>query len=834
MRPLCPTLLALALLVPAVAVAAEPGTTAIDSARFGNLRSVTALGATLDLYRSALAEIELASRLLVDRAEYDAPSPHTPLPQNVSEVFTRIDRVVTNRVPHEALGALSKGIHAVAVDALDGLEAAKTFGDVQAPLGEMVAAIEMLVDASTRINAVFSGDRPISVQVFDESSALAQIADGIDGVAVAERRIAELRKKGAGLGEQFGAFLELEIALGNALDLIAAAQTAGIHIGFDFNTSLAEFRPFLDEVIQRHRALATLHQRMLKVPRADPMRIVALGRGEGSRIEIKAQWHNGGVEDPAAWRLTLEPGRGTLAKEVEASALCRGTPPTVARELATAAATTVKTVELGLVGASGREFGAAQVEGASWFADAPWSVKIAPVNSFGVSAPAGIAPLERVGKMGEPPWIRAWIEPVEPTEPEFYREHDRVRIEWGRAAGDLSAAARRNAQARGYPIVRGYEVVRHAGSSATTVSRVPTGITSISDWPGAGLLSLGVNYSVRAIGADGEPGAWSESCEGLALVRANLAPALALAAAGAKRVPRPSRVERALTEEALAGSDPVPTLRDVPAELSIGAWWRGLDSERRRTSLERWPSLFGAQEKKGAERVEFPLPERDRLRIIAEIWLGEQDPLMQGEVERYWALLHPTRRAELEARWIERRNPRRAASLRQRLASADAELRRDMLHAARVQGWLEHKGETERALLEFWWTDELSDDERKEKRKAYFSKLDQQAFEDIRWPVLSRMSEAESTAAMSGDIALWPRTLRAEYLSWYRFETLAFDAKLRTTKAEAGPGRFVDAGIYALRPVDRLLGFKLVELLALVIFLAFVLLRVRKQAHAPD
>ncbi|MEL6546941.1 MAG: hypothetical protein AAFQ82_20105, partial [Myxococcota bacterium] len=108
-------------------------------AQMGNLQRVVAsLESTLEVYRLALAEIELAGALIAELGSETGAKPDRALPENAREVFGRLARVLSSRVPADALAPIPRGYHFEALDALEKLAAAKQLGEVREPLGIFV------------------------------------------------------------------------------------------------------------------------------------------------------------------------------------------------------------------------------------------------------------------------------------------------------------------------------------------------------------------------------------------------------------------------------------------------------------------------------------------------------------------------------------------------------------------------------------------------------------------------------------------------------------------------------------------------------------------------
>ena len=176
-------------------------------------------------------------------------APATLLPAPAVEVFGRLATNLPNRVPAKALPVLARGYHSEVADALERLGSATQLGHVVAPLRQTTRAMQGVCASARSIVDLFSRQRPVTMELVDSDEMLGDVAQALDEVLAAERRILESRKKKRhDLGAQFRAFRRLEVSLGHALDLIAMAEEGGLHIGFEVQLATEGFAALLKRV----------------------------------------------------------------------------------------------------------------------------------------------------------------------------------------------------------------------------------------------------------------------------------------------------------------------------------------------------------------------------------------------------------------------------------------------------------------------------------------------------------------------------------------------------------------------------------------------------------
>jgi hypothetical protein len=605
-----PLIVALVLLAPLRALA-ETDTSSEgreERTQIGSLsRTAAAIQSTLDVYRLALAELVPAAQLLREAGE--KATPDTEVPAAAAEVFSRLNRVVPLRAAAEALPAITRGYHAEVLDYLDQLASAKTLGETGVPLRELVRALGRLERGAEDIVDLFSRQRPVQVQIVDPETALDDVNEALDEVAAAEQRIGDLRATRATPADQLRAFMRLEVALGHALDLIAAAEESGVRVGFDAQKPTLTFSRVVVEYAQLRLAFAEAVEELTREPYADlglvrALETSAISEDGNQRVRtVEVGWGLRQARDVALLRVTRVANADDVVVKLLEQTLCEGAPYGEARERVRAFPVEPSVTELAVTAAADNSYRASYVEPVGESA-VRGDIVLTPVSAFGIPGrPTTVTAAYTPRQVGEPRAVHAELHALDPRDPTFYRNYDAVHVRWDRALGDVAPDPRVASVAaqHGSAIVKGYRVARISGQKAIVVGKTSAGITEIIDRPSLNELAEGVSYRVTAIGSRGGESVSNEACP--ARVRVDLHDDVAMAKLGAGSLSFPARFERTVEHElesevtlSKARAAFEMQLPEKQEEL-LSRWWSSVPQRERLLWLSRWPSLMSASER---------------------------------------------------------------------------------------------------------------------------------------------------------------------------------------------------------------------------------------------
>lgn len=774
----------------------------------GNLHRVAAtLDAALDVYRLTLQELVPVAAKLVDLSRDPAASPETPVPPNLREVFVRLSRSVPMRVPGELLPAISRAYHAEVVDALGKLEVAATLGEVLRPYQSLARAVRRFSQAGDDVVDLFARQRPIQIHVVDPSTVLDEIAEALDEVAAAERDIRVQRPEGSTV-IRLQPFLRLEVALGHALDLIAAAEEAGIKVGFEVQLSTKGFADVVGRVSSQVQEL----ERILAIA-ATPLR--------RAHAWLGATMTAPGATSAAQVELTWP---GLAGRRVAASVRLYRDEPSSTGD----GTTSVRLVDL--------------PPGRSSYLDAlpvlpvrPPTYRLVGVTALGVEseavhARAAWVPPALVGVES----VAATFTPVDARAPSFYRDYDRVEVRWTRSASDLvgDGPSANLARERGTPFVVRYDVIRQTEDGGETVLREAAGTDRLVDHVELEQLARGIRYVVVAVGSDGTRATPSPSTE---LVRAAVQGELELARAGLASLPYPTSIETRRLAEIGEGAARDRAIAEclasgpcTKAELRA-RWWQGVPEAQRIAWLREWPSYVPEDERPAWVTTALEhVVARDWEWLLPELWLLDQAVEVRAEVERWWLLLDTATQTRAIEGWRAHLNAEHREWLTTRTsAEKENDVARAAVRPARVLAWWRSRDAREQQLVQLWWQ-QLEGERRaalyekwaKEqplmvKKALRFADYDQRT-SDERARLLERAHEDLPRGVL-------PRLMAG--VAWLE-ATHEPAARLEAVRAEVG---FLERACLALRhglrPIDRALGFQLpaVTLVGLALVAAVVL-----------
>jgi hypothetical protein len=700
-------------------------------------------------------------------------------------------------------------------------------------------------DEADEIVDLFSRKRPLALRVVDPATVLDEISDALDSVGAAERGIVRLRKAEATLGEQLHAFLRLEVALGHALDMIAGAEEAGVHIGFEMQLSTTEFAELLGRVRGQLGELRIILDDLDEPPPliAGGLRADMVGSASGTQVRLR--WAPpAGARRPAAVRLYSRRNVADIRRAAQAAYGCAGKALAEAERLAldaTAALTEDPMLVVELPpGRSG-----ATVE----LADEPLAApvyEVATVNAFGVETPGPRAAATHVPMaLAGTPWVAAASLAPPAGVDDFYRLFDAVEVRWEPSPNDAqtSAARARYAAEHGSAVVDHYRITRVEGERPTRVVRLSPGTRRWVDRPPVESLAQGVRYVVETVGANGTSVRPPEDCALTRPVAVDLQPAIERARSGLSAVRHPTGVERAararledaveLRSRKQAFSGQAPDVQRQQIEL----WWSSQPSARREAWLAGWPRLVTeGQRQEWLDATPASLSARDLTIARIEVWMAEQPPEVQYEVERWWRLLDAQARQAATRRWRGTLNVAHREWLDVRLASVDPETEHRLLRGARILAWWDARDRRERESLERWWLGKPVD-EQHHAVGVWLRTLEQEARVAVRWPDASQLTAAERQRRLEATPAPVPERLWPDLLAWLEWHALAeaggeaFDDAIA---AEVGGfGRLLIALRYATRPLDAAIQFRLPIVAPLLLVMLSVgvvlLLRLRRR-----
>lgn len=824
-----------------VARPAAPPVTVTGGGMGGLHRLAAVLEATLDVHRLALIEVVAAARKVLEAGSAKDASPASPLPPSAAEVFSRLSTTVPARVPGSALPAVPRAYEIEAIDALEQLGRVGRLGLVAPPLATYGGAVSRLAGQAEEIIDIFSRNRPIETRVVDPGYMMDDLNDALDELTRAEAGISRVRERRRPLGEQLLAFMRLEVALGHALDLIAEAQEAGVHIGFEAPLSTVSLSSVVKETRAHVRELESVLAEIERPPASLGGALTALvaASGDGPPYEVRLTWD---APDPAAappaLRLYRLPARREAVAYLASVLACEsGDRP--AAELAAQEA---------LKDAEGRPTLVTELApGRSSHADtlakglyAPPRYRVVPVSAFGVEGKGPEAAALFLPHAAEPaPLVTAELESRDATDPAFYRQGDLVDVSWERSRSELPVTSAANPAVQSWvtegklPVLRRYRVVRHSEGKAVTVAELGPGARNVTDRPPVADFGRGLFYTVDVVTDEGVA-TLEQPCRQSRL-RTDVAARFAAAAAGIAFLSHPTAVERS----ALAAmKDPAELQKALAAFAARPAdernalmerWWNGLAPASRIKLFGEWPQFVSRDGELPwlLEGVSH-LSERDRHWIVTELWLLTQPPYVQREVDRWWALLDERAQREALKSWRGTLDAAHRKWVEDRASKGDERV----LRPARVLAWWRSRDTAERERLEEWWANAAPE----ERRKLYREWLaDQPAAVkvSVRWPDWPRRTDGERKALMAEAYRELPDGLMIHllgWLDWHRLSGLALDQAIA---AEIGwwP-RVVSRARWALRPVDLALGFHLWTVsasVAVVLPLGLVLVRARRK-----
>ncbi len=804
-------------------------------------RTAAALHNTLDVYRLALSELVPATHVVREAGETEGASPETPIPPAATEVFARLARVVPLRAAAEALPAISRGYHAEALDALEALAAARTLGETGAPLSALSRALERLERGAADIVDLFSRQRPMQVRIVDPETALDDVNEALDEVAAAEQRIGDLRASRGTPADQLRAFMRLEVALGHALDLIAAAEESGVRIGFDMQKPTATFAHVAGEMVSLRQALSSAVADLTVAPTLALASVhahetTALSEDGNQRYRnLSVSFSGARAANVAAVRVERLANADDVTLALLQQTLCLG---------ADFAQAQARTREATVEPSRGRLTDLTLTEGRyrASFVEPPGEsavrseIVLTPVSAFGVTGESTRVPVAHLARdVGEPRALRASLERVDPREPRFYRDFDAVRVAWARSISDVAPDDRLASTARSNraSVVTAYRVARISGQKAIVVGKTAAGVTELVDRPSVAELAAGVRYRVTALAGNGVEVVSNEACA--PQVQVDLRDDVQLARLGAGSLSRPASFERIVEHElesdvTLAKARAAFEMRGAAQqEALLARWWRGVPMRERTAWLARWPLLMSQTEREAwlSKAHEGMRPEDFEAWALPELYLADQPEEVRNEVDRWWSLIGVKARTASYNRWIASLSSSHRVYV-ERNARAAGQEGLDATRPLQVMVWWASRGETEHQRARAWW-ERLDTDAQRLRMQAWMTRLDPVVQVAARWPDLEVRAVSERDALFATAYRDLPDALWRRALAWMAWENMDSAARAGIVRSEVPALARLAAQIaYAVRPLDAGLGFNLRMLLAFSVFSTIFAAAVRR------
>ncbi|MBC7794277.1 MAG: hypothetical protein H7Z43_11270, partial [Clostridia bacterium] len=770
-----------------------------ERGQLGSLaRSAASIQSALDVYRLALAELVPATHLLREAADAPDASPDTPLPDIVREVFTRIAHVLPLRTGAESLPAISRGYHSEVIDALELLAAAQTLGDTGPPLTTLTRALASFERGADDIVDLFSRQRPVQVTIVDPETALDDVNEALDEVAAAEQRIGDLRASAATPADQLRAFMRLEVALGHALDLIAAAEESGVRVGFDVQKPTLAFKRVVTEHAQLRLALAASVSVLAASPKVD---LGALHAFETVALTDNPNTRQRTVE--LVWTRSSSTTKAQLVIERRASAedivtmraqqiMCEGASYAEAVNQLRASPVEPSRTKLPPAAIADKNYRQSYNE---------------PIGEGNVRSDLVVTPMSVFGVAGEPLVVRVAYLPrnvhearavhAEHTEldarnPAFYRDFDAVRIRWHRALGDVApdTRLRETARSRDVAAVAGYRIARIVGDRAIVVGKTVAGVTEIIDRPSVKELTEGVKYRVTALGTRGAEAA-IDLCG--TIVDGDIGQRLALARAGAGALVAPANFERDAERRDLAND----VLREKATamfemrtagerEALLSRWWSGVPIHERLVWLSRWPSFMSPTERDvWLTRAHETFTAHDfEAWILPELFLADQPERVRAEVDRWWSLVGAQARKDAYRSWLQTLSAAHRNHV-VRFAEAGGEQGIEVTRPVRVTVWWTSRGEAEHQRARAWW-DHLDASSRQLRVQTWMDRLDPVVQVAVRWPDLEVRGADERDRVIAKAYTELPSGLMRRFLASLLWQTMDNQARGATVLANVG------------------------------------------------
>ncbi len=782
------------------------------------LRLAGGVDDAVDVYRLALLELVPTLRKLGDLAAQPGTEPTTGLPPETATILARLSGAVNGRVSASALPAITRAYHVEAADALAHLAGARTLQQTVAPSRALLRAVEHIASAADDVIDLYTRERPGAETVLSPDDALDGIRAALDELELAEANVHRLQLHGRKQGDPLQAFMRLDIALGHALDMIAAARQSGMPIGIELPQSQGMMQ---DHVAALRHHIDGLHQvveAMQERPRfsAGEVRAAWSARPDGG-ADVQLQWVPPPTGDHTVAALRIyrralpEPLSDAELQEAQCDA---------GRILATQ-----KAKALAKVGLADSVLVAQLPPGRAVWNDqlpapalAPTAYRLAAVSAFGVERLnneelALAVPAHLVA----PTWVSATTRPAPPDSPSFYHDAGAVQVTWAASASDVLKKPRalQYAADHNLPVARRYEIWRDAHGAVSRVGRVGPNVTQFLDRPPLADLKSGVRYTVDVVDIHKTTARASGVCAPTPALTEDLTGAFAQARAGAQFMARPNAWERRLIHDladpnALALARSAFESRFKPAAQAdlLAQFWNKASLPQKITWYKGWVAHLGDTEREAfLADPNIVLAARDVDWVVADVFVHDH-PELTPEVLRWWKLLdEKSRDAQMHA-WRRQRDQAHLNYVASGAVTSDANVPGSDW-PLRLFAWWQMRDAAEKERIRSAW-DELTPQAQQQRLVAFVAALPPPVAQSLRWPDWEQLNPAEQADFLQDGVRHLPQALWPHALAWIGWETLDDQARLVAIRDNVGPlYRAVSFARYSLRPLDVYLDFKL-------------------------
>ena len=758
-------------------------------------------------------------RKLCDMAVQAGTEPTTQLPPETAATLLRLSGAVNGRVSASALPAITRAYHVEAADALAHLAAARTLQQTVAPTRALLRSVEHIVGAADEVIDLYTRERPGAETVLSPDDALEGIRAALDELELAEANVHRLQLRGRKQGDPLQAFMRLDVALGHALDMIAAARQSGMPIGIELPQTQGMMQDHVLALRHHLEGLREVVETMQERPRfsAGDVQAIWSARADGG-VDVQLQWvpPPTGDHTVAALRIYRRNVSDPLDDTELLEAQCDA-----GRIMATQ-----KAKALAKMGLSDSVLVAQLPPGRAMWSEQlppparnPAAYRLAAVSAFGVERLNNEETALAVpAQLTAPAWVSASIKSTPPDSSTFYHDAGAVQVAWPASASDVVKKPRslRYALDHNLPVARRYEIWRDANGIVSRVGRVGPNVTHFTDRPSFADLKSGVRYTVDAVDVHKTTARAQGVCAPTPLLRADLTNDFKQAQAGAQFMVRPNAWERRLIHDLAADPNALAMARrdfekrfkpETQAEW-LARFWREATTRDKTAWYKVWLSRMDENERDTfLTNPTIILRARDVDWAVADIFVHDHPELMP-EVLRWWKLLdEKSRDAQMHA-WRRQRDHAHLQYVASGAVTGDANAP-GTDWPLRLFAWWSMRDAAEKERIRAAW-DDLSLQVQQQRLHTFMASLPPQVAESLRWPDWEQLTSAEQADFMAHGVERLPQGLWPHALAWIDWETLDGDERLAAIRDHVGPlYRTVSYARYALRPLDVYLDFKL-------------------------
>ena len=782
------------------------------------LRLAGGVDDAVDVYRLALLELVPTLRKLHDLAAQPGTEPTTQLPPETSTILTRLSTAVNARVSATALPAITRAYHVEAADALAHLAVARSLQQTVAPTRALLRAVEHIASAADDVIDLYTRERPGAETVLSPDDALEGIRAALDELEMAEANVHRLQLRGRKQGDPLQAFMRLDVALGHALDMIAAARQSGMPIGIELPQAQGMMQDHVTALRHHIAGLQEVVEFMQERPRFSAGEVQAIwsARPDGG-ADVRLQWVPPPTGDHTVAALRIY--RRALPEPVSDAELQE------ARCDAGRILAMQKAKSLAKMGLADSILVAQLPPGrAEWNdqlpapAAAPTAYRLGAVSAFGVERLNNEeVALAVPAQLAAPAWISATTHPTPPDSPSFYQNAGAVQVSWAASASDVlkKPRAMRYAADHNLPVARRYEIWRDASGTVRRVGRVGPGVTQFLDRPSLADLKSGVRYTVDAVDIHKTAARASGVCAPTPALAEDLTAAFAQARAGAQFMTRPNAWERRLTHDladpnALAIAHNAFAQRFKPDERVqwLSRFWNSATLSQKIAWYKGWVSQMSDTERETfLANPELVLAARDVDWVVADVFVHDH-PELVSEVMRWWKLLDEKSRDEQMHAWRRQRDHAHLQYVASGAVTSDANVPGSDW-PLRLFAWWQMRDAAEKERIRSSW-DELAPQAQQQRLRVFVAGLPKAVAESLRWPDWEQLTPAEQGNFLEHGVERLPQGLWPNALAWIGWETLNPEARVVAIRDNIGLFyRTVSFARYILRPLDVYLDFKL-------------------------